>query len=229
MKKRILLSLVSFFAMTAMWASLIDAYQIYPTVAATAKTGGTAEITLNMKNKSAIGIWQCTLVLPAGVTYESVAVVPGRYPDGYDADLVATPNADGTVTFACGGADGVALTGTDGAIATVTVKIAADAPLGDAIVTVTTTKLYELNGTIHQDEAREATLTIEQGEQQGKEGDLNDDDKVDIADAVTVLNVMAAIAQGTQDYEEKFDLNKDGKIDIADFVTVLNIMAQGAQ
>ena len=51
-------------------------------------------------------------------------------------------------------------------------------------------------------------------------GDLNGDEKVDIADAVTVLNIMA----GGQ-YNKAADLNGDGKVDIADFVTVLNIMA----
>lgn len=54
-----------------------------------------------------------------------------------------------------------------------------------------------------------------------QKGDLNGDEKVDIADAVTVLNIMAA---GTNDAEA--DLNGDGKVDIADFVTVLNIMAE---
>ncbi len=52
-------------------------------------------------------------------------------------------------------------------------------------------------------------------------GDLNDDNRVDIADAVTVLNIMA-----TGEYDASADLNKDQKIDIADFVTVLNIMAE---
>ena len=54
----------------------------------------------------------------------------------------------------------------------------------------------------------------------GLAGDLNRDGKVDIADAVTVLNIMAA---GTDN--PSADLNGDGKVDIADFVTVLNIMA----
>lgn len=55
----------------------------------------------------------------------------------------------------------------------------------------------------------------------GIEGDLNGDGKIDIADAVTVLNVMA---DGTND--SSADLNDDGKVDIADFVTVLNLMAE---
>ena len=52
-------------------------------------------------------------------------------------------------------------------------------------------------------------------------GDLNGDGKVDIADAVCVLDVMA-----TDVYDSKADLNEDGKIDIADFVCVLDIMAK---
>ena len=59
----------------------------------------------------------------------------------------------------------------------------------------------------------------------GIKGDLNDDSKVDIADAVTVLNIMAS-----GEYEKAADINGDNKIDIADFVTILNIMAgQGGE
>ena len=55
----------------------------------------------------------------------------------------------------------------------------------------------------------------------GTKGDLNGDGKVDIADAVTVLNIMA-----TGGYNAAADVNGDQKVDIADFVTILNIMAQ---
>jgi len=55
----------------------------------------------------------------------------------------------------------------------------------------------------------------------GKAGDLNGDDKIDIADAVSVLNMMA---EGT--YNSFADLNGDGHVDIADFVSILNIMAE---
>ena len=51
-------------------------------------------------------------------------------------------------------------------------------------------------------------------------GDLNNDMKVDIADGVSVLNIMAA-----GEYSEAADVNGDGKVDVADFVTILNIMA----
>ena len=109
MKKRILLSLVSFFAMTAMWASITDAYQIYVT-GANGKTYGTAELTLNMKNKNAIAIWKCTLVLPEGITYKDVAVVDGRYPEGFNAVIKAVPGNNNEVAITCSGDEGLTLT-----------------------------------------------------------------------------------------------------------------------
>lgn len=223
MKRRILLSLVSFFAMTTMWASLVDAYQIYVT-AGTGKTFGTAELTLNMKNKNAtIGTWSCTLVLPAGVTFQKAELVPARFPEGYNAEFVATPNeADNSVKFSCAGEEGVAMTGTDGAIVTVTVAISGDVEPGVYPVVIKEgTVLEEINKTTHNDgKDREFSWTIEQGENPGVAGDLNGDTKVDIADAVITLNIMAA-----GEYDAKADMNGDGKVDVADFVSILNVMA----
>ena len=51
-------------------------------------------------------------------------------------------------------------------------------------------------------------------------GDLNGDHKIDIADAVCVLNFMAE-----EEPDMSADVNNDGKVDIADFVTILNMMA----
>ena len=191
MKKRILLSLVSFFVMTAMWASLVDAYQIYVTAAANGKTGATAELTLNMKNKTAIGTWSCTLVLPAGVSFEDVAVVPARYPEGYNPEITATPSNNNEVLISCHGEAGEALTGTDGAVATVTVKVASDVEPGNYAVLVKNAVMEEPTGGLKNDAEREYTWTIEQGEEPGTPGDINDDGKVDIADFVVVLNIMA--------------------------------------
>ena len=223
MKKRILLSLVSFFMMTAMWASLIDAYRIEVTAAANGKTYATAELTLNMFNKEAISSWQTTLVLPEGITFKSVAIVEGRYPEGYNAELKTATHADGSVTILCEGEVGVALTGTAGAVATVTVEIAGTVEPGDYKIIAKDTQLTEVDTTIHNNaNVKEFTWTIEQGEPtpQFDPADTNQDGKVDISDAVTVLNAMAESSE-----DAKYDVNKDGSVDIADFVTVLNVMA----
>lgn len=52
-------------------------------------------------------------------------------------------------------------------------------------------------------------------------GDVNRDSNIDIADAVSVLNIMA---EGSNDVVG--DVNGDGTVDIADFVSILNIMAE---
>ena len=51
-------------------------------------------------------------------------------------------------------------------------------------------------------------------------GDINEDGTVDIADAVSILNIMAE-----DGFSSDADINKDGVVDIADFVSILNIMA----
>lgn len=223
MKKRILLSLVSFFMMTAMWASLIDAYQIYVTAAAPGKTNATAELTLNLKNNKAVATWQCSLVLPAGVTAKSVVIVDGRYPEGYNANITLTPDNSivGKYMIACNGAEGVALTGTDGAVATVTVEVAATATLGEALVVVEAgSQFYGPADENYKDtKERVYTWTIEKGEDVVK-GDINGDGNLNVADAQTALIMMA-----DGQYSEAADLNHDGFVNVADAQMVLILMA----
>ncbi len=240
MKKRILLSLVSFFMMTAMWASLTEAYKI--TVSAeNGKTYENATLTLNMDNRNAISIWSCTVVLPQGVTYVdgSAAIVDGRYPEGYCGTeeapfnpLTVVASEDGSsVTITCAGPVDeetgkplFALTGTAGAVATIQVAIAGGeggAVVGENEVKVTNTKLTEIDGTTIRERASwEGKWTIEEGTAPGKKGDVNNDGDVSVADFVAVLNAMAG-AEVPGDP----DVNGDGDVSIADAVAVLNIMA----
>ncbi|MBQ7461905.1 MAG: dockerin type I repeat-containing protein [Bacteroidaceae bacterium] len=205
-----------------MWASLIEAYRLEVTAAANGKTGSTATLTLNLENKEAIvKVWQCTVKLPDGVTYVdgSFALVPARYPEGYNAEATATVNADGTVTFVCAGEG--AITGTAGAVATFDVQIDATVTPGDYVVAVTRKHIVTVSDQIYDDATeRPYTWTIEEGAPAFQKGDVNCDGKVDIADAVSVLNAMAGA-----EVEGDANVNGDENIDIADYVTVLNIMA----
>ena len=242
MKKRILLSLVSLFMMTAMWANVAEAYKITVSAAANGKTYENATLTLNLDNRNAVSHWSCTVVLPAGVTYVegSAAIVPDRYPEGYFAvdgegqtvnPLTVTVNADGSVTFDCAGLDAdengqpdVALTGTTGAVAEFEVAIAGGeggATVGENTVTVETIMMWEPNGAEHDKASTESPWTIEEGEPQLQVGDVNGDNQITIADFVAVLNAMAG-----ETVLGNPDVNGDGFITIADGVAVLNIMAE---
>ena len=238
MKKRILLSLVSFFMMTAMWASLQEAYQIYVTAGANGKTGQSATLTLNMKNTEAIWSWTATVALPEGVTYVdgSLALDPARlpeFPEGVEPTITATVNEDGTVTFACQlpavdeDANGIydyAITGTDGAIATFNVAVASTVTPADVQVVVNAgAAMVEPNGTATHTypKANTFTWTIEEG---ALLGDANGYGAVDVADVTFILSRMAESATAA-DYPAS-DVNGDGGIDVADVTKVLSIMAE---
>ncbi len=225
MKKRILLSIMSFFVVTSMWATLKSMYQVEVTASANGKTGETATLTLNLKNKNAIMSWQCLVTLPEGVTYKegTFAIVDGRYPEGFDANVVATVNGDGTVTFLCESKAGLTLTGTAGAVATFDVEIASTVEPGDYPVIVNSSKMTEPNEAIWDwITPNEYVWTIEQGATVVK-GDVNDDTEVNLADYQTVLGLMARDADVSEN--PSADVNGDGFINLADAQTILGLMA----
>lgn len=224
MKKRILLSLMSFFVVTSMWATLASYYQMKVTASANGKTGETATLTLNLENKDAVTNWQCLVTLPEGVTYKegTFAIVDGRYPEGYNAHAVATVNGDGTVTFFCEGAEGIALTGTAGAVATFDVEVASEVVPNDYAVVVNNSQITANGTTYHWKTANEYVWTIEEGATVVK-GDVNDDTEVNLADYQTVLGLMARDADVSEN--PSADVNGDGFINLADAQTILGLMA----
>ncbi len=225
MKKRILLSLMSFFVVTSMWATMASYYQMKVTASANGKTGETATLTLNLENKNAVTTWQCLVTLPEGVTYKegTFAIVDGRYPEGYNANVVATVNGDGTVTFFCESKAGLALTGTAGAVATFDVEVASTVAPDDYAVVVNNSDVTEVSGTTqHWKTANEYIWTIEEGATVVK-GDVNGDTEVNLADYQTVLALMASDADVS--VNPSADVNKDGFINLADAQTILALMA----
>lgn len=138
--------------MTTMWAAITDWYQIYATSYDDAVRGQTAELILTRKNHEIIGSWWCTLVLPEGITFQSAELIPNSIPAGYDAEFTVTPSDDGSSVFLrCEGNEGVALDGLESNIATITVAIAEDAPLGECTITVKDAFLMEPDVNIHND------------------------------------------------------------------------------
>ena len=157
--------------MTTIWAELQEAYQIYLT-STDGQIGKTSTMILKMHTGNA-GVWQwtCNVVLPAGVTYVdgSAAIVDGRYPEGFNPTLTATAVTDfetnvTTVTFSCFGADGMAMTGTDGAIAFFDVNVGATVEPGDYIIQVKNAIMFLADQwTSYTYALREFTWTITAG------------------------------------------------------------------
>ncbi|MBO7137051.1 MAG: dockerin type I repeat-containing protein [Bacteroidaceae bacterium] len=101
-------------------------------------------------------------------------------------------------------------------------KVSAGTPAVLNLLVDSGTILGDLNGDGKVDIADAvAVLNIIADGKYNKNADINNDQKIDIADFVAILNIM------TQQSSITGDLNGDGKVDIADAVTVLNIMATG--
>ena len=143
-----------------------EAYHMY-VIAENAKAGSPAELILNMKNRNAIGKWQCTLALPEGVTFSSVVPFEeeGRYPDGFNPQITSTPNDDNSVTLFCYGTEELGILGNDGAVAIVTVNIDANVNPGEYEGVVRNIILYEPNDAQHDYIGeKKFTWTIEPGD-----------------------------------------------------------------
>ena len=222
MKKRILLSLVSFFTMTAMWATLNDNFKLYFAENLEAgKVGQKATLVLNMKNTTErpIAKWTGKIVLPEGVTYVdgSAVVVPGRYPSNYNPQLTVT--TDGDLVLTCEGAEGVAIDGTDGAVASIQVEIASTVAPGNVVLKVDGVVLTEPNDHMINLAASETPWTIEEGST-GLLGDFNLDGNIDAADLEYIYTLIAG-----EMYAADADFNNDGSVDAADAEFILAIIA----
>ena len=131
------------------------------------QVGRTAELTLIMVNKQAVGTWNCTLELPEGVIFQSAVVADGeegRYPEDYNPQLTCTPNEAGNViSFSCYGSEGVGIPNGEGAVAVVTVNIANTVAAGEYTLVVKNIQLIEPNESIHNYQGqKEFAWTIEE-------------------------------------------------------------------
>ncbi len=221
MKKRILLSLVSLFAMTAMWANLTQVLN-FSLKGDAGKTGQNATLTLSLKNtQSVINTWSCTVALPEGVTYVdgTFATVDGRYPSNYGTPtLSAVVNSDGSVTFSCAGEAGTGIDKGEGDVATFEVAIASTVEPKVYTVEINTMAFVTSEGApITLANPTSFEWTIEEG---GVFGDLNGDGSVSIADAQKILMYIA-----NSEEPAVADINGDGHVTIADAQALLIIIA----
>lgn len=145
--------------------TLKEAYKIYVT-AENGQVGSSAELILNMKNRTAISTWVCTLVLPEGVTFREASPYydSGRYPEGNAPIFNTTVNNDGSVFFTCtlDGEDKPTFSGTDGAVAVVTVDIASTVAPNNYDIIIRDAKLLEPNDATYVYDEQKFTWTIEE-------------------------------------------------------------------
>ena len=124
---------------------ILDAYFLYVTGEG-GYAGRTATLTLNLNNISPVSSWKSDLVLPDGVTFLGLTLIPDRQPEGYEAKVTTDENDDGSVSIRCDGTGGMGLTGTDGPVATIDVSVSKKVPSGIHIVTLRQMSFYKPDG-----------------------------------------------------------------------------------
>lgn len=217
MRSRFLLLAMALLTVTASFANIERQKYSMALADATVTAGKTVQVELSMKNAKAVTSWQTKLALPEGVQFVSVEAAGTRY--AAEA-TVNSSEADGVVTIAWDDEEN-AMTGTEGVVATITLKVAANVAAGTYPLTLQgCTIISDKEWTRTEDFA--ATLTVE--EATGLKGDVNGDGSVDVADIQAILNNIAEDA--TPATAPVADVNEDGSIDVADIQAVLNIIAE---
>ena len=191
---------------------------------ATGSKGSTTNLTINLKNEQATNAYSFDLKLPDGVTIakdknnEYICELSDRH-KGHTVE-VHYVEATGVYSFGLLSVQSRQLTGNDGAIMTLNLKVADDVALGEYVVKIQNANYSLTDGstTVPMPETI-SRLSIENY----LKGDANGDGKVDIADAVCIVNHV--VSKPTPTFNIKAaDANGDGAVDIADAVRIVNLI-----
>jgi hypothetical protein len=195
-------------------SKLTDAIYANPV---TAFLGSDATMTINLKNAQATNAYSFDLKLPEGVTVDSYTL-SSRH-NGH-AETMYRNESTGVYSFAVLSLQSKDVTGNDGAIWTLKLKMADDMAEGDYAVKIQNAKYSLTSGSTSVILPETISkLTIENH----RKGDANGDGSVDIADAVCIVNHV--VGKETPAFvAASADANGDGSVDIADAVRIVNLV-----
>lgn len=186
------------------------------------RIGGSKNISVRLKNTCDVTGFQFAMELAEGITINSFAVSEERLATGVTPnDVIQTIKVtDNKITVACPHRSGSTIfSGNDGEIATINVSIPDTMELGSYPILLTA---CDISNTSNQDEDLpdvKATLILEDY----LVGDANNDGKIRIGDATSILNYIVGIEN--EGFNAKAaDANEDGKIRIGDVTYILNII-----
>jgi hypothetical protein len=211
MKRRFLFMLLAALTCVGANAAILKANNFLAPSAATGTAGKTVEVNILMSNDQKISIWQTNLVLPTGIT-----LVKAEAADKWTDEVKVDGNKVFSETETAVGA------GKEAVVAKLTLQIDATVAAGEYDIVFEGTVMTTDEGKIiTQETTKTAKLTVEPAT--GKEGDLTNDDAVNVADVTKMLSIIAESGK-VEDYPLA-DLTNDGAINVADLTKLLSIIA----
>lgn len=183
---------------------------------------GTMLVPIYLDNTSAITGLQFEIQLPEGVTVAEGTngkLQVATSDRATDQTVIGSKLSNGNYQFVVFSGTSSALTGSEGAIAYVTLNVAESMAVGDYTIAVKEVELTKTDGTSkhHKDLTSKLTLT------EVITGDINGDGRVTITDAVGIVNYILHRAPSVF-ITKAADVNGDGSISISDAVGVVNIV-----
>ena len=182
---------------------------------ATAITGGQMVLPVMMANKAAITACQFDLSLPTGVSISDYQLTSRKA----DQSISVKKQVNGDYRVAILSSTSAAFSGSDGALANLTLDIAATAANGRHTLAVKDIELTSTGGEAINPADMTATMIISDVQM----GDTNGDGKITITDAVAIVNYLLGNASPNFVYEAS-DVNGDRKTTITDAVAIVNII-----
>lgn len=186
------------------------------------RRGRQSTLEIHLKNSALITAFAFDLHLPAGFSVaknakgkDMIMLFEDRKAD--DHTLTSNILTDGTIAVACLSLSSEPFDGNDGAILSITVDIEEDMELGNYPIMIDNMEMTSPNNAKYNVEKCVSTVTVTSY----IPGDVNDDEKITISDAVGIVNfVVRANTEGLN--EKAADANEDGSISISDAVFVIN-------
>ena len=203
-----------------------------------------------LNNATDINAFYFDLTLPMGITVakdkagQFIASFVGEYADGkmllsclpWDPSMGTTNNVN-TWRFIATPIDDNVFRANAGRVMNITLDVDKDMAGGVYTARMNVVKLVEVSGSRADNRLRSvasvsaepsaswtsySTITIKTQ----KQGDVNGDNTIDVADIATVISVMAGSADVSS---ASADVNGDGTVDVADIATIINEMAARAR
>ena len=189
----------------------------------TGKVGRSLSMDIKLKNDQPIRTYSFKLKLPQGVTIakddngEFVYELSGRNVD-YQPTLNYNSESQ-TYNFAVFST----VTGNDGTIITLKLQVSDDIAVGEYPVRITDGS-FSLAGEYLSLPVPETTAMLNIQEKTFMRGDVNDDDEVDIADVVCVVNHVVELPV-VKFVAAAADVNNDGNQDLTDALKIVDYLA----
>ncbi len=192
----------------------------------TLKPGETVDLAISLKNAQATSGYQFDLVLPEGFTLAKdgskfACTLSARH-NGHAVKI--NNSADRTYTVAVYSLASKTLTGNDGVVCTFRLEASSEVAYGSHTAAIQNAK-YSLTSGASKVTLPRMEINLAVGS--GVKGDVNNDGKVTITDAVGVVNYI--LGNPAKDFnEDAADVNGDGNITITDAVGIVNIILSGS-